>query len=42
MGEKGFPRLTKKTAQALAVQVIGTAKGPTKVEHLAVDTYRGQ
>lgn len=39
MGEKGFPRLTKKTAQALAVQVVGTAKGLTKVKHLAIDTY---
>lgn len=39
MDEKGFPRLTKKTAQALAVQVVGTAKGLTKVKHLAIDTY---
>ena len=39
MDEKGFPRLTKKTAQALAVQVVGTAKGLTKVNHIAIDTY---
>lgn len=39
MDEKGFPRLTKKTAQALAAQVVGTAKGLTKVKHLAIDTY---
>jgi len=37
--EKGFPRLTKKAAQALAVRVVGTAKGLTKVKHLAIDTY---
>ena len=39
MHEKGFPRLTKKAAQALAVRVVGTAKGLTKVKHLAIDTY---
>ena len=42
MDEKAFPRLTKKTAQALAVQVVGTAKGLTKVKHLAIDTYEMQ
>lgn len=40
MGEKGFPRLTKKTAQALAVQVVGTAKGLTKDERISIDTYK--
>lgn len=39
MDESGFVRLTKKTAQALAAQVVGTAKGLTKVKHLAIDTY---
>lgn len=39
MVSKEFPRLTMKTARALAEQVIGTAKGLTKVKSLELDTY---